>query len=151
MYGWSSEKGFVACHSNQKFDETQRPNIRWYIHRTLLLRRRKRADMAEGLDATDELRALQVILRCPHCHVPLQLTDLLPEHLRVLTQGQDGTAADKLKAIEKYVISRVVGETQNLKRAARLLGIGRTTLYRKRKQYGIGGTQSAPPNTDTGT
>ena len=131
-------KGFLACHSNQNSEETQWSDICQYNLRILLLRRRKKTSDGEGL-------VEQAILCCPHCRTPLRLIDLLPEHLRVLKQGTHATAIDTLETIEAYVISRVVSQTHNLEWAARLLGIGRTTLYRRRKKYGIGDVQSDSP------
>lgn len=43
-----------------------------------------------------------------------------------------------LKSVEKKIIEEVMGRYRNRDKAAKVLGIGRATLFRKLKEYGIG-------------
>uniref|UniRef100_UPI00403EB22A helix-turn-helix domain-containing protein n=1 Tax=Siminovitchia sp. FSL W7-1587 TaxID=2954699 RepID=UPI00403EB22A len=43
-----------------------------------------------------------------------------------------------LKDIEKEMIKRALSETKNVKEASKRLGIARSTLYRKMKEWKIG-------------
>ncbi len=61
----------------------------------------------------------------------------LPPELEPLPAG-DGSALRPLHEVEREHIERVVAATGgNLRRAARVLGISRTTLYAKLSKYGI--------------
>jgi two-component system, NtrC family, response regulator AtoC len=73
---------------------------------------------------------------------------ILPEHLVATTEGRPepalGVLPDvepgdmKLKSLEEAHIRRVIAQcTGNRSKAARELGINRTTLYNKMRQYGI--------------
>ena len=54
------------------------------------------------------------------------------------TVGESVSHPDPLEAIEKTAILRAMQETENDRQlVAQMLGIGRTTLYRKLKEYGI--------------
>ncbi|MBC7893342.1 MAG: sigma-54-dependent Fis family transcriptional regulator [Sphingobacteriaceae bacterium] len=67
---------------------------------------------------------------------PELLPDLLPFGGR--TGGADAPALD-LASVERWHIQRVLAHTNgNKTEAARLLGIGLTTLYAKVKEYGLG-------------
>ena len=45
--------------------------------------------------------------------------------------------SDRLEALEKAHIAGVLSTSDTLEQAARILGIDASTLYRKRKQYGL--------------
>jgi two-component system, NtrC family, response regulator AtoC len=62
---------------------------------------------------------------------PLRLGSPVP----VMEQRRNGTLADLERDQILRTIERVHG---NLAEAARALGIGRTTLWRKMREYGIG-------------
>ncbi|MCK6619033.1 MAG: sigma-54-dependent Fis family transcriptional regulator [Calditrichaceae bacterium] len=63
--------------------------------------------------------------------------EFFPEKTHVPTTPEEST--DKLEAIEKQHILKILQQTGgNKTRAAELLGIGLTTLYRKLQRYGIG-------------
>jgi len=63
--------------------------------------------------------------------------DALPPQLRAESVGGDG-AARSLEDVEAAHIARVLESTDwNQDKAAGILGIGRTTLWRKLKRYGI--------------
>ena len=57
-----------------------------------------------------------------------------------LAMGHECTATLEtfnLAELEKQTLTKAVASTKNIKEAARLLGIGKTTAYRKLKEYGI--------------
>ncbi len=61
----------------------------------------------------------------------------LQNHRRTMAVSPDGSATLPLREMERRAILRAVAEAQGDKLlAARLLGIGKTTLYRKLKEYG---------------
>jgi len=64
----------------------------------------------------------------------------LPEPIRYPAAGAVlGNAHEaKLKDLEREHILHVLAESETLGQAAATLGIAATTLWRKRKQYGIG-------------
>ena len=75
---------------------------------------------------------------CPYCGAPLLLAHIFPKDMiRLISNTDDISSKEPLKALEKYMICRVINEAGTLARAAKLLGIGRTTLYRRRKKYGM--------------
>jgi two-component system response regulator HydG len=84
-----------------------------------------------------------VVMDCDHV---LDVDDLTEDLQQAASGGQaDGQAgADalvgrSLEEVEKHYIARTLGLTDgNREEAARLLGIGERTLYRKLKEYGIG-------------
>ncbi|MDJ1370860.1 helix-turn-helix domain-containing protein [Gulosibacter molinativorax] len=63
--------------------------------------------------------------------------EALPAEMRMRARSLYGLAASEYRSIEE-ALERTGG---NRSRAAELLGIGRTTLYRKMREYGIGATQ----------
>jgi two-component system, NtrC family, response regulator len=68
--------------------------------------------------------------------------DLLPYEMQPVTStaGVSGTSAMDLASVERRHIAHVLQHTNGHKpEAARLLGIGLTTLYRKMAEYGLGG------------
>jgi DNA-binding NtrC family response regulator len=53
-----------------------------------------------------------------------------------------------IAAMEKQAILKAMRQTDGDRRmAAKLLGIGKTTLYRKLKEYGVGEVKPVPDNT----
>ena len=71
----------------------------------------------------------------------------------------DNTLTEKdtkrLDAMERYAIEEVLKETKGDKiAAARILGIGKTTIYRKLREYGLGpyclsaSSRSHPPGSN---
>jgi transcriptional regulator of acetoin/glycerol metabolism len=53
-------------------------------------------------------------------------------------QDAEPNAGRSLEEVERVHIGRILRETQNnLSRAARVLGIDRTTLYNKLRRYGL--------------
>ena len=52
--------------------------------------------------------------------------------------------ASTLRAIERQYIARVISESATIREAASRLGIAGTTLWRKRKRYGLGSEQKSP-------
>jgi DNA-binding NtrC family response regulator len=76
----------------------------------------------------------------------------LPPHLISLPGGSDavGPAADRevpsLEQLERRAILKALEETGGDRlRAAKLLGIGKTTIYRKLKEYGLDNGADVPP------
>ena len=79
---------------------------------------------------------------CPYCGAPLLLAHVFPKDvIRLITDTDDLSSKEPLRALERYMICRVINEAGTLTRAAKLLGIGRTTLYRRRKKYGMANAQ----------
>lgn len=79
-------------------------------------------------------------LSCPHCGSKLRLALVSADMVSEMANHGGGTLL--LETIEKRVILTAMREAGNDKRlAARMLGIGKTTLYRKLKEYGF----EAPP------
>lgn len=65
-----------------------------------------------------------------------------PRHLGLGTRSESSsltanTRIPSLDELERAHILRVIAETDSLEQAARTLGIDSSTLYRKRKQYGL--------------
>jgi Nif-specific regulatory protein len=64
-----------------------------------------------------------------------------PEHLPVHTHRAnkaDKAAAHSLREMENDLMQKTLDECKgNISQAAKALGIGRTTLYQKIKQYGL--------------
>ena len=68
----------------------------------------------------------------------LRAEDLPVELQHGAPASDDSTLPLSLRAIEKQHIARMLGHTGgNKTEAARLLGIGLTTLYRKIEEYGL--------------
>jgi transcriptional regulator of acetoin/glycerol metabolism len=63
----------------------------------------------------------------------------LPAKLRkAMSDSRSGNNVLKLKDREFYTISEALSKTEgNMSQAAKLLGIGRNTLYRKMQKYSI--------------
>jgi transcriptional regulator of acetoin/glycerol metabolism len=96
--------------------------------------------MRVGQDAKSD--AEQFSPCCPYCGAPLLLAHIFPKDMiRLISNTDDISSKEPLKALEKYMICRVINEAGSLTRAAKLLGIGRTTLYRRRKKYAITNTK----------
>jgi len=107
----------------------------------------------ENAEETSHSKKDTYQLCCPHCRSGLRLAlvsaDIVssPERLRIMRTGpaetigaviEDGGDTLLLAAIERRTILTAVrkgGNDKNL--AARMLGIGKTTLYRKLKEYGF--------------
>jgi DNA-binding NtrC family response regulator len=69
-----------------------------------------------------------------------ETAEILPEHLPFEIQRQNKSVSESLSlaAVERDHIERVLGHTKgNKTKAAELLGIGLTTLYRKLEEYHI--------------
>ena len=67
-------------------------------------------------------------------HEPAAHTDEIQEERRVSTAGEIVSIAE----MEKHAILETIRQLNGDKlMAAKLLGIGKTTLYRKLKEYGI--------------
>jgi DNA-binding NtrC family response regulator len=64
-------------------------------------------------------------------------TDLLPYEIQSFENKTFKTDIPKLEDLEKEHILSVLKMTTNPKEAAKILGISETTLWRKKKQYGI--------------
>ena len=65
-------------------------------------------------------------------------SDILLDAEREGTSALEMTAASSLKEMEKIHIRRVLESTGwNKTRAAEILGIGRTNIYEKIRQYGL--------------
>jgi transcriptional regulator of acetoin/glycerol metabolism len=62
------------------------------------------------------------------CHEAMAPADPSPETLN-------------LAELEKLALSKAISLTGNIIDAAKLLGIGKTTAYRKARQYGVGTTR----------
>ena len=74
----------------------------------------------------------------------LPATDLPAAILRQTAVPEDGNAANTLQDLERRAILRAIETAGGDRvRAAKLLGIGKTTIYRKLKEYGLG-DDSAP-------
>lgn len=73
----------------------------------------------------------------------MSLYDLLQREIKRMVSGVDYHKEGNIhplvmEEVEFYIIDIVLKETNfNIVRCAQLLGIGRNTLYRKMKQYGI--------------
>jgi len=73
----------------------------------------------------------------------MSLYDLLQREIKRMVSGVDYRKEGNIhplvmEEVEFYIIDIVLKETNfNIVRCAQLLGIGRNTLYRKMKQYGI--------------
>lgn len=76
-------------------------------------------------------------LTCPHCNSPVDLAEVLMDYGARLVTQMDRAGNETLKATEKRAITRALAVGHNRKEIARSLGIGRTTLYRRLKEYGI--------------
>jgi DNA-binding NtrC family response regulator len=89
--------------------------------------------------------------RCPHCgsrlRISLALADiravlntapLVPDSSRIVEEPiHKGGGTVRLEAVEKTTIFAAMREAGNdITLAARMLGIGKTTVYRKLKEYG---------------
>jgi transcriptional regulator of acetoin/glycerol metabolism len=70
-------------------------------------------------------------------------TQHLPPELRAVADRRrppsEARSRPLAPADERSAILAALNETGNRSRAAELLGVGRTTLWRKMKQYGIAG------------
>ena len=61
----------------------------------------------------------------------------LPAHMQ-LARKSDRTAAHSLREMERDMMQKVLDQCKgNISQAAKTLGIGRTTLYQKIKQFGL--------------
>ncbi len=61
----------------------------------------------------------------------------LPETLYASGTSRRADEMCSLSELEKHHIARVIAVTASLQEAAEKLGIDQTTLWRKRKQYGL--------------
>jgi DNA-binding NtrC family response regulator len=90
------------------------------------------------------------LARGPHIDLP----DLPPkirdyESGHVLVAGDDPTELASLEVVERKYILRVVQACKgNKSKAARVLGIGRKTLYRRLESLGIPSSDGIPPSED---
>jgi len=76
----------------------------------------------------------------------IQVKDLPSNILHHLRTAPDSQEPASLKELERRAILQALETTHGDRlRAAQLLGIGKTTIYRKLKEYGIEDTWSGPP------
>ena len=68
---------------------------------------------------------------------PEILPGALPDTLRTAGNPPKNCGACTLEELEKQHIGRMIEATASLQEAAEKLGIDQTTLWRKRKQYGL--------------
>lgn len=74
------------------------------------------------------------------CETPLIGTELLPETMLSPLRESPVRIGDRvsLETVEEQHIRRVISSTTSLQEAADVLGIDKATLWRKRRQYGLG-------------
>ena len=77
----------------------------------------------------------RAVLLCPGRTIR---TEHLPERItRTAARGSDGPRPETLAEIEEKAIREVLATGCSLDEAAQTLGIAPSTLWRKRKKYGI--------------
>lgn len=105
-------------------------------------------------EALQQLNAMESeIIRLRNDHLPkmrAQIAELrarIPETLYKDKVEETPTRAGivPLKMVEKETILRAIGLVPHIPRCAKLLGMGRTTLYRKLQQFEREGDYKMPP------
>jgi|GEM_PF-6594781 len=70
-------------------------------------------------------------------HEPKILPLHLPEDFQNSSTIKQSHVVGNLKSLEKQMIEQVLQETKNMTEAAQILGITRSTLYRKMNKWNI--------------